>query len=66
MKKCDAVAYFGSQVKLANALGITKSSVSQWGEEVPELRAFQIERLTEGKLKAMPLSESGDSSRLAA
>lgn len=50
MKKSEAIAHFGTQTQLAKALGITHSSVSQWGEEIPELRAFQIERLTEGQL----------------
>lgn len=51
MKKTDVIYHFGSSIKLAEALGINKSAVSQWGEDVPELRAYQIERLTEGKLR---------------
>lgn len=51
MKKADAVAHFGTHEKLANALGISRASVSQWGEDVPELRAFQLERITNGALK---------------
>ena len=51
MQKKIAVEYFGSAKKLAEVLGVTKGSVSQWGEHIPELRAYQIERLTGGKLK---------------
>ncbi|RXJ70762.1 Cro/Cl family transcriptional regulator [Veronia nyctiphanis] len=53
MNKSDAIKFFGNQTKLAEALGITNSSISQWGEHVPPLRAFQIERLTHGKLKVV-------------
>lgn len=52
MTKEEAVKFYGSQSKLAKALGINPASVSQWGDDVPALRAFQIERLTNGKLKA--------------
>jgi DNA-binding transcriptional regulator YdaS (Cro superfamily) len=51
MLKAEAIEYFGSSKNLADALNVTKGSVSQWGEEVPELRAYQIERITGGKLK---------------
>ncbi|MGI2147979.1 Cro/CI family transcriptional regulator [Shewanella baltica] len=67
MKKTDAINYFGSSIKLAEALGLNKSAVSQWGEEVPELRAFQLERLTGGELKvhADKAIESNSSSQVA-
>ncbi|MCT8866285.1 Cro/CI family transcriptional regulator [Shewanella xiamenensis] len=52
MKTSDAVQHFNGKSKLAKALGINPASVSQWGDDVPALRAFQIERLTDGKLKA--------------
>ncbi|MGI2215665.1 Cro/CI family transcriptional regulator [Shewanella baltica] len=55
MKTNDAVAHFKGKSKLAKALGINPASVSQWGDDVPELRAFQIERLTDGQLKATAL-----------
>ncbi|MGI2021696.1 Cro/CI family transcriptional regulator [Shewanella glacialipiscicola] len=55
MKTTDAVEHFKGKSKLAKALGINPASVSQWGDDVPELRAFQIERLTAGKLKATVL-----------
>ena len=51
MRKEDAVNHFGSAKKLADALGITKGSISQWGEDVPLLRAYELEKITGGKLK---------------
>lgn len=59
MKTTDAVKHFNGKSKLAKALGINPSSVSQWGDEVPELRAFQIERLTEGKIRMTALLSDG-------
>jgi DNA-binding transcriptional regulator YdaS (Cro superfamily) len=55
MTKDDAVKFYGSQTKLAQALNIKPSAISQWGEDVPELRAYQIEHLTDGALKVNPV-----------
>ncbi|MGE6647970.1 Cro/CI family transcriptional regulator [Shewanella colwelliana] len=55
MKTKEAITYFGNKTSLAKALELTKSAISQWPEEVPELRAYQIERLTHGALKANPI-----------
>lgn len=52
MKKVDALSHFGTQKALAEALGIAQAAVAQWGDQVPQRRAFEIERLTAGKLKA--------------
>ena len=52
MKKKDAVLYFGNTVKLAKALGIAQAAISQWPEDIPQRRAFEIERITNGALKA--------------
>lgn len=54
MKKETVLNYFGGVTKTAEALGISKGSVSLWGEEIPQGRAYQIESLTGGLLKAMP------------
>ena len=48
----DAIAHYGTQTALAAALNITRSAVSQWGRTVPELRQYQIELLTRGRLRA--------------
>ena len=53
MTKDEAIAEFGTQAKLAEALGMTQGSVSLW-EKVPPLRQLQIEALTGGKLRADP------------
>ncbi|WP_017786934.1 Cro/CI family transcriptional regulator [Aeromonas dhakensis] len=52
MKTELAVDYFGTKAAIADALGIKRSAVSQWGETIPIGRAYQIEVLTGGKLKA--------------
>lgn len=56
MKTELAVDYFGTKAAIADALGIKRSAVSQWGETIPRGRAYQIEVLTDGKLKADPRS----------
>jgi DNA-binding transcriptional regulator YdaS (Cro superfamily) len=45
MKKMDAIAAFGSASELARALGIKRQSVSKWSEDVPLLRAYQINEI---------------------
>jgi len=52
MNKKDVIKHFGGANKVAQALGILNSAVSQWGDEIPMRRAFEIERITNGKLKA--------------
>lgn len=48
MKTRDAIAKAKGRDKLARILGITGSAVSQWGEDVPELREFQLRRKKPG------------------
>lgn len=52
MKKSEVISYFGSVSKTAEALGINKAAVSVWKEQIPQGRAYQIEVLTDGALKA--------------
>lgn len=52
MKRQKAIDHFGSIPKLASALNITYEAVRQWGEDVPELRQYQLEKITNGALKA--------------
>lgn len=54
MKKSDVISYFGGSCNTAKALGITHPSVSGWGEIIPQGRAYQIEKITKGKLKVNP------------
>lgn len=59
MTKEDAVNHFGGPAKLAKVLGIASQAVSQWGEFVPEGRAYQLQHITKGKLKveAKPMKQ---------
>lgn len=53
MRLDEAVSHFGTQQKLADALGIKQGSISSWDRDViPLARALQIEKITKGKLKA--------------
>lgn len=57
MKKDDVILYFGSAAEVARVLSargwrITPQGVSDWEDEVPKGRAYQIECLTNGDLKA--------------
>lgn len=52
MKKSDVLKHFENSPSLVGkALGITSQAVSQWGENVPFERAWQLEKITNGKLK---------------
>ncbi|EMT5586385.1 TPA: helix-turn-helix domain-containing protein [Providencia stuartii] len=52
MKKQDVLDYFGGTTKTANALGISKSTVSLWKETIPWKYALLIEKITNGSLLA--------------
>jgi hypothetical protein len=52
MKTQDAIDFFGSREALAEKLGIDRSATHHWGDIVPELRQYQIQVLSKGKLKA--------------
>ena len=52
MKTQTAIDHFKGRDKLAAALGIDRSATHHWGEEVPELRQYQIQVVTKGALKA--------------
>lgn len=52
MKRKQAIEHFGSISALAKALDISYEAVRQWGDQIPELRQYQLERITEGKLVA--------------
>lgn len=54
MRTADAIKFFKSQTRLARALGIEQPSVAAWGEYPPDARQLQIERVTNGDLKAEP------------
>ena len=50
----DLIKHYGTQVAIAKALGIKSPSIAEWKAkgEIPEVRQYQIEVLTKGKLKA--------------
>lgn len=48
----QVIRHFGTQVKTAAALGITQSTVSAWRGTVPARYQYQIEVITDGKLRA--------------
>ena len=50
MLKSDVKKYYGSFVKAAQALGVSPSAISQWGDVIPEKQAYRLENLTQGKL----------------
>lgn len=50
MKTADAISHFKTAAALADALGATRGAVSQWGEDVPELSAAKLEKITDGAL----------------
>lgn len=45
MKTADAIASFGTTLALAQALGITREAIYQWGDDVPPLREYQIREI---------------------
>ena len=54
MTKKEVINFFGSQTAIAKALSISQAAVSKWGDDVPPLRALQLEFITNGKLKYDP------------
>lgn len=54
MRTVDAVRHFRTKAEVARALGITRASLTDWGELVPVLRAAQLERITAGHLRFDP------------
>jgi DNA-binding transcriptional regulator YdaS (Cro superfamily) len=50
MKTIKAVNYYGGRRQLAEALGITRQAVEQWGEYVAEGMAYKLQVLTAGLL----------------
>lgn len=45
MRKSEVINYFGGVCKTATALGIKHPSVSEWPEIIPEVRAYQVEKI---------------------
>ncbi len=61
MTKEEAVEYFETQTRLAEALDVKQHTVSGWSK-VPLHHQFYLQKLTRGKLKADPHpAERGES-----
>lgn len=55
MRKSDAINHFGGVKILANKLGVTDVAIYRWKDDlVPKGRAYELEKLTRGKLKVDP------------
>lgn len=59
MLKASAIEHYGSERKVADALGITRSAVNQWGAKIPPLSAMRLDQLTDGALKFDPDDYTG-------
>lgn len=46
----DAVQHFGGRRQLAEALGISRQAVEQWGKLVARGMAYRLQVMTAGKL----------------
>jgi DNA-binding transcriptional regulator Cro len=52
MKTKDVIAYVGGMRKLCALLNCHRSSIYQWGLDIPEHRQFELEVKTAGKIKS--------------
>lgn len=53
MKTSEILHYFNNSIReLANALGISREAVYQWGDDVPPLRVYQIRDLISARQAA--------------
>jgi hypothetical protein len=52
MRTDEVLAHYKTQQAIAAALNIKQPSVAVWGEFPPPVRQLQLERLTDGVLKA--------------
>lgn len=54
MDKASVVAFFGTQQKVADAVGVTRQAVQQWPDPIPEGMAYKLQVLTAGRLRVNP------------
>ena len=51
----EALVYYGSVRKIAEALGLSVQAVYAWGDTVPDLRAYQLrEKIAMSKKSSAP------------
>jgi transcriptional repressor of cell division inhibition gene dicB len=51
MTKDEALEFFGGTKRLGAALNIWPHAISRWGKFPPKVRQYQIQVLSEGKLR---------------
>lgn len=51
MRKTDAIAFYGSVKRLAEALDVRQNTVSMYGEILPKGSACELEVITSGALR---------------
>ena len=53
----ELINHFGNQAKLAKALNVTRQAITLWkmADTIPPGNAVEIERITDGKFKAVDL-----------
>ncbi len=54
MTYAQTITHFGTQVKLAAALGITQPTVSAWKGQIPAAYQYQLEIITDQALRVDP------------
>lgn len=54
MEKREAIQHFGSVIKLAAALGLSRQAIYLWPERVPDLYQYKLHHMSGGVL---PLSD---------
>ena len=54
MKKQTVIDYYGGVAAAAKALKISDVAIYKWTDPIPKVRAYELERLTKGKLKFDP------------
>lgn len=52
------VAHFGGIKNLAQKLGLTRHAIYMWRGRIPRSRAYEIQALTKGKIKAEDILKS--------
>jgi DNA-binding transcriptional regulator YdaS (Cro superfamily) len=45
MDKAQAIHKAGTAMALAKLLGITRQAISQWGDEIPQARLWQLKAI---------------------
>lgn len=58
MRKADAIQFFGTQQRLADAVERAQSTVAEWGEVLPLEIAYIVQELTRGKKNAPKFDRS--------